>query len=85
MLGKKIVRSSVGKTQVRPVIMTMIKIGNFVWPIKLNLTNRDSMGMRMLIGREALSSKTLVNPSNKFLHGKMSPKKAKELYKYHES
>ena len=75
------VRSSSGKLQTRPVIRTTIKIGSFVWPIDLNLTNRDSMGMRMLIGREALFGRVMVNPTHRFLHGKFTPKKAKELYR----
>lgn len=75
------VRSSSGKLQTRPVIRTAIKIGNFSWYIDLNLTNRDSMGMRMLIGREALSGRILVNPKHRFLYGKIASKKAKEFYR----
>ncbi len=74
------VKSSSGTEQKRPVILTPIRIGNNIWPIEINLTNRDSMGVRMLIGRQALKDKFLVNPSHKFLHGKISTKKAKELY-----
>lgn len=74
------VKSSTGEMQLRPVILTTIKIGNYTWSIELNLTNRDSMGKRMLIGREALNGRVLVNPSHKFLHKKMSLKKIKDLY-----
>lgn len=77
------VKSSTGQTRKRPVILTTLKIGNFEWQIELNLTNRDSMGMRMLIGREALSPRALVNSGHKFLHGKISSKKIKDLYKKH--
>jgi len=31
------------------------------------LTNRDQMGFRMLIGRQALSGRYLVDPSRSFL------------------
>jgi ribosomal protein S6--L-glutamate ligase len=81
LVEKKHVRSSSGTQQKRPVIKTSLKIGNNIWTINLNLTNRDSMGMRMLIGREALAGKILVNATHKFLHGKLSQKKSKELYK----
>jgi ribosomal protein S6--L-glutamate ligase len=74
------VKSSSGIEQKRPVILTLIKIGSHSWPIEINLTNRDSMGVRMLIGRQAIKGKFLVNPSHKFLHGKISTKRAKELY-----
>lgn len=75
------VRSSTGESKLRPVILTTLKIGDFEWKIELNLTNRDSMGMRMLIGREALAGRGLVNAGHKFLHGKISNKKIKDLYK----
>lgn len=81
LIGHRKVRSSSGKLQTRPVIRTSIKIGEFTWTIDVNLTNRDSMGMRMLIGREALAGRVLVNPTQRFLHGKIGPKKAKELYR----
>ncbi len=81
LVDKRHVRSSSGEKERRPVIKTTIQIGGSKLDIELNLTNRDSMGMRMLIGREALSGRILVNPTHKFLHGKLSQKKSKELYK----
>ncbi len=75
------VRSSNGELQLRPVILTSLKIGRQTGKIELNLTNRDYMGKRMLIGREALQGRILVNPSHKFLHGKISAKKIKDIYK----
>jgi ribosomal protein S6--L-glutamate ligase len=81
LLERRQVKSSTGEQQKRPVISTMLKIGNQFWKIELNLTNRDSMGMRMLIGREALNGRALVNPTHKFLHGKYGPKAIKEIYR----
>ncbi len=63
------VRSSSGETEVRPVVHTMLKIGDRVTPIDVTLTRRDSMGFRMLIGRRALRRRYLVNPSRSFLAG----------------
>lgn len=80
LIAKRAVKSSSGELTKRPVIKVSLKIGNNTWDIELNLTNRDSMGMRMLIGREALQ-KVLVNPTHKFLHGKLSAKKSKSHYK----
>lgn len=80
LLEKRDVKSSTGEMTRRPVIKTMIKIGKNECEIELNLTNRDSMGMRMLIGREAMKN-VLVNPNHKFLHGKLSDKKSKNYYK----
>jgi ribosomal protein S6--L-glutamate ligase len=81
LFASRHVRSSSGEKQVRPVIKTLLRIGNATWEIELNLTNRDSMGMRMLIGREALSGRILVNTHQKFLYGKFSAKQTKEFYR----
>lgn len=80
LIEKRSVKSSTGELTKRPVIKTTLKIGDSIWEIELNLTNRDSMGMRMLIGREALK-RVLVNPTNKFLHGRLSSKNSKGHYK----
>ena len=80
LIGYKNVKSSTGIKQKRPVILTNLIIDNIKLPIELNLSNRDSMGVRMLIGRQALKGKFLVNPAHKFLHGKILNKKLKDLY-----
>jgi hypothetical protein len=38
----------------RPVILTEIELLGERWPIELTLANRDAMGFRMLLGREAV-------------------------------
>jgi len=37
-------------------------LGDQSWPIELTLTNRDAMGFRMLLGREAMVGRVLVDP-----------------------
>lgn len=61
------VRNSGGIDQVRPVIKTIVELGEHQWPIELTLTNRDVMGFRMLLGREALRRRFLVNPARSYL------------------
>lgn len=80
LVDKRHVKNSGGDEEKRPVIKTKISIGGIERIIELNLTNRDSMGMRMLIGRKALKDKMLVNPSHRFLFGKLSSKTAKKMY-----
>ncbi len=69
------VRSSNGQQEVRPVIETNIRIGDFQWPIELTLTNRDVMGFRMLLGRQGVRGHALVNPGRSFLIGKPARKR----------
>jgi hypothetical protein len=61
------VRNSSGEAQLRPAIQTTVKLGDQQWHIELTLTNRDVMGFRMLLGREALRRRFLVNPGQSYL------------------
>ncbi|MCT7974956.1 ATP-dependent zinc protease family protein [Laspinema olomoucense] len=61
------VRNSGGHAEVRLVILTPLEILGYQWPIELTLTNRDVMGFRMLLGRQALRRRFLVDPGKSFL------------------
>jgi hypothetical protein len=61
------VTDSGGHTELRYVIETELHIGGAQWPIEMTLTNRDNMRFRMLIGREALKNKLLVDSSSSYL------------------
>lgn len=70
------IRSSTGHLTERPVIRTMIKIGDEdPFEIDITLVNRDIMGFRMLLGRKALKKKFLVHPGKSFLVSKNPTKK----------
>jgi hypothetical protein len=64
------VRSSSGASERRPVIRTSVALGGQHHAIDLTLTRRDDMGFRMLLGREAVRRRFLVNPGKSFLTGK---------------
>ncbi|MFD1605881.1 30S ribosomal protein S6--L-glutamate ligase [Flavobacterium artemisiae] len=84
LVDKRIVKSSSGFREHRYVIQTSLKIGDAKWPIEMTLTNRDSMGFRMLLGREAMSGRVLVDPEQKYLLGQPTPESLKELYQNSE-
>lgn len=67
LLDKRDVRSSSGQAQLRPVIQTPVQLGEEKWTIELTLTNRDEMGFRMLLGREAVRRRFLVDAGNSYL------------------
>ena len=71
------IRNSGGSLSLRPVIRTAVTLGIFSWKIELTLINRDEMGFRMLLGREALRGHLLVNPAHGYLLGKRFKKKKK--------
>ncbi|MFV5693678.1 30S ribosomal protein S6--L-glutamate ligase [Flavobacterium sp. LT1R49] len=84
LVDKRFVKSSSGFREQRYVIQTNLKIGDSMWPIEMTLTNRDSMGFRMLLGREAMSGRVLVDPEQKYLLGQPTSDSLKELYKNSE-
>jgi ribosomal protein S6--L-glutamate ligase len=84
LVDKRIVKSSSGFREHRYVIQSKLKIGDDSWPIEMTLTNRDSMGFRMLLGREAMSGRVLVDPAQKYLLGQPTQENLKELYKNSE-
>ncbi|MBL7867338.1 30S ribosomal protein S6--L-glutamate ligase [Flavobacterium lindanitolerans] len=80
LVDKRIVKSSSGFREQRYVIRTTLDFGEHKWSIEMTLTNRDSMGFRMLLGREAMSGRVLVDPEQKYLLGQPTNDKLKELY-----
>ncbi len=64
------VTSSNGHRELRYIIQVEVSLSGATWPIELSLTNRDSMGFRMLLGREALRRRVLVDTSRSFIAGR---------------
>ncbi len=63
IIDKRVVKSSSGVAETRYVVSAKIRVSGEVWDIELTLANRDSMGYRMLLGREAMNGRMLVDPS----------------------
>lgn len=64
------VRSSDGRSELRPSVYTTARLGEATWPIELTLTSRDAMGFRMLLGRSALRGRFLVNVGRSYMISK---------------
>lgn len=58
----KKVKSSTATKQRRYVIHTKITMANKSWTIRLTLTDRSKMTYRMLLGREAMKGRFVVDP-----------------------
>ena len=67
---ERAVTDSGGHSESRYVIETMIRVGDESWPAELTLTNRDTMGFRMLLGRTAMVKRYVVDPDASYLEGK---------------
>ncbi|MBM3514321.1 MAG: ATP-dependent zinc protease [Alphaproteobacteria bacterium] len=67
VIDRRTVTDTGGRREERPVIRTTLKIGKSSYPIELTLTDRDHMGFRLLIGRQALRRRYLVDPGRSFV------------------
>ena len=70
LLDQRSVRSSSGARQHRPVVRAAVVVGGRSLSIELTLTRRDEMGFRMLLGREAVRRRFLVDPGRSYLGGR---------------
>jgi hypothetical protein len=69
LLGRRSVRSSNGESEMRYVVAMRLRVGGEEWVIDVTLTNRERMEMPMLIGREALAGRVLVDAAKSWLGG----------------
>ncbi|WP_039741425.1 ATP-dependent zinc protease family protein [Salinibacterium sp. PAMC 21357] len=67
---RRAVRSSSGHSEDRIVVTIDVELAGRTVAAETSLTNRDEMGFRMLIGREALSQGFLVDSDKSFLGGR---------------
>lgn len=80
VIDKRAVKSSSGLSETRFVISASLRLGDNVWDIELTLANRDSMGFRMLLGREAMGGRLIVDPSLVCTLGETTEEEIRELY-----
>lgn len=71
IVGKRRVKSTNGESDVRYIVAATLSIAEHLWDIEISLANRDTMGYRMLLGRQAMAGKVLVDPQASFLQGEL--------------
>jgi hypothetical protein len=76
VIDNRVVTDSGGHKENRWVIESLLSIGDHSWPIEITLTARDNMKFRMLLGRNAIKNRALVDSSKSYLVG-TRPRKRK--------
>ena len=80
VLEQRSVRNTSGISENRYVIREELVLGEQRWPIELTLTNRDAMGYRMLLGREAMVGRVLVDPEGSHQLGDVEAAQLEAMY-----
>lgn len=78
LVDERRVRASSGHEAPRAVIRTEVKILGRRYPIELTLATRQEMGFRMLLGREALRGRFLIDPGGSYAAGKYAQVRLRE-------
>ena len=81
ILDYRMVKNTGGKSTKRPVILTHVTLLDMTWAVELTLANRDEMGFRMLLGREAIRRRLIVDPGGSYYNGKLKRKKRSKISK----
>jgi ribosomal protein S6--L-glutamate ligase len=72
LVGVRDVISSNGERERRYVVRTRLAIADESWPVEITLTDRAQMRTRMLIGRQAIAGRGLIDPARSFLQPRLS-------------
>ena len=80
LIDERHIMSSSGHIEHRYVIRTTLVICEQQWEMEVTLSNRDPLRYRLLLGREALNSRVLIDPSLSCHQKKIKYKKALKLY-----
>lgn len=67
---KRVITSSNGARSERFIIETRLGIGAHSWPIELSLAKRDQLGFRILLGRQAVRGKCIIDAGSSYKIGK---------------
>jgi hypothetical protein len=70
LVDERVVRTSGGHSELRPVVRTQMAMGELEFPVELTLSNRAMLGFRMLLGREAIRGRFLIDPRRSYCFGR---------------
>lgn len=80
VVDHRYIMSSNGHKEKRFVIKTPMVLGEERWLIELTLSNRDPLQFRMLLGREAIAGKVLVDPARTYCQTRLKKIDIETLY-----
>jgi ribosomal protein S6--L-glutamate ligase len=80
VIDRREVKSSSGISEKRYFIKSNLKINDQIWNIELSLSNRQAMDYRMLLGREAMIGRLIVDPESQCILGNVSKDELSEAY-----
>lgn len=72
VVGERKVKNPGGRTEIRPVIRTTLIVAGEEIEALVNLTTRDEMTFRMLLGRRTVRRRFVVDPGRSYLHERPS-------------
>ncbi len=67
IVGEKKVKNPGGRSELRPVIKTKLVVAGVELDARVNLTTRDEMTFRMLLGRRTVRADFLVDPGRSYI------------------
>lgn len=80
VIDQRLITNSGGQKESRYIISTPIRLGNLSWEIEIGLTNRNQLIFPMLLGRDALKGKIIVDPGRILCQGKKKISEVRRLY-----
>jgi hypothetical protein len=72
VVGERKVKNPGGRSEIRPVIRTRLIVAGEELDALVNLTTRDEMTFRMLLGRRTVREHFLVDPGRSYIGGRPS-------------
>jgi len=74
LISYKKIKSSFGQTEIRPSVHMRIQIGAEIWLTEITLAQRAKLTYPMLIGRNSLNKKHIIQSHKSYLAGSSSIK-----------